>query len=151
MAVPYATKPYPHQVPAELLQTNTSQVHFFSHTQVCKNYKTITSQTSLFRMFSCKQGHTSDSNIQRITWWIIIVKITLSLGERFGFFFLLGESEVPGGEGGFFFIGNPQRGGPGRSPGQMGGGVEWPGGCLWGILGWGLNIFFRGQNSHQLH
>ena len=48
-----------------------------------------------------------------------------------------GESEAP--RGGVVFIENPRRGGGG----------EGRGGCLRGIWGGWLNIFFRGRNSHQ--
>ena len=51
--------------------------------------------------------------------------------------------------GGRFLIENPRRGG--CSPlASGGGGGERPGGCLRGFGGGGLNIFFRGPNSHQV-
>ena len=55
-----------------------------------------------------------------------------------------GESEVP--EGSVFFLKIP--GGGGFS--HDGGGGEGPGGCVRGILGWELNLFFCcGRNAHQ--
>ena len=55
-----------------------------------------------------------------------------------------GESEAPGAGGGLTFHENPRRGGV---SGRVGPGAgEGPGGCLWGIFGGGLNIFFRGRN-----
>ena len=40
-------------------------------------------------------------------------------------------------------------GGGGVSQQRGGGGAEGPGGCLRGIWGGGVNIFFRGRNAHQ--
>ena len=64
------------------------------------------------------------------------------------FFFLLGRGEGrvrgAGRGGGFgFLIENPRKGG-GSFRGAGGGGVEGPGGCLRGIGGGALNIFFCG-------
>ena len=48
-----------------------------------------------------------------------------------------------------FSIENP-RGGISEEKGGGGGeAAKGPGGCLQGIWGGGLNIFFRGRNSHQ--
>ena len=77
-------------------------------------------------------------------------------GGRFGYFlfFLLGGAERgsprrrEGGGGTDFFLKIPGR--EGVLPGRWGQGGEGPGGCLQGISGEGLNIFFRGRNSHQV-
>ena len=69
------------------------------------------------------------------------------------YFFCSGEGKGAGRGGeGRFFIENPRRGG--GLPGgwrRGGGGGEVPGGCLRGMGGGGLNIFFRGRNSHQVY
>ena len=79
------------------------------------------------------------------------------LGGRFGYFLFFSARGSGKGSprrreegGGRFLIENPSRGGlPGRAEGARG----WEGVCgeFWagGGVGGGLNIFFRGQNSHQ--
>ena len=66
------------------------------------------------------------------------------------YFFLLGggegESEVPGGGGGFFLWKIPGGGGVFQVGGGRGARVRR---VFAGNLGRGLNVFFRGRNSHQ--
>ena len=77
--------------------------------------------------------------------------ILVDVSDIFYFFCLgegKGESVAPGRGGGrFFFSENPRRAG-GFSH-ERGGG-EGLGGCLRGILGGSLDIFFRGRNAHQV-
>ena len=75
----------------------------------------------------------------------------MDVSDIFNFFLLGGgEGGVRGtrkGRGVGFFLKIP---GGGGGLAAEGGGVEGPGGCLCGMWGGGLNIFFRGRNSHKL-
>ena len=43
---------------------------YFLHSSFYKNYETISLQSKFLRMFSCKQGQTSGSNIaKKMFWW----------------------------------------------------------------------------------
>ena len=57
-------------IAAKILTKNTFQKELFWHNKFCKNYKAISLQSKILRMFSCKQGQASDSNIaKKMFWW----------------------------------------------------------------------------------
>ena len=54
----------------KIYKTNFSKIIVLAQFIFCKNYKTISFQSKFLRMFSCKQGQTSGSNITKnMFWW----------------------------------------------------------------------------------